>query len=204
MASAVSFIERTCPFQHASTQPAHRDHCCRSTLNRSRSKLDRIARGEFNERRKAAAHRAGALARWFPVARRTWWPTRIRMRRRGLPATLRHRWKRSGRESGGALRRTELLPLLLVRLLLASLLSLASPWTWIGAAGQRNLEPPGNGAASDNYRPPSSSPHILDCKLLANDSPAGNNCDALPEHAEGNVLHFRYTLFPKTIPKLCS
>uniref|UniRef100_A0A182VRA8 Uncharacterized protein n=1 Tax=Anopheles minimus TaxID=112268 RepID=A0A182VRA8_9DIPT len=90
MASAVSFIERTCPFQHASTQPAQRDFRCRSTHNRSRSKLDRIARGEFNERRKA---------RTTTLARRTWCP-RIRMLR-GASATLRHRWKRSARLSAG-------------------------------------------------------------------------------------------------------
>ncbi|XP_035899525.1 uncharacterized protein LOC118506460 isoform X2 [Anopheles stephensi] len=93
MASAVSFIERTCPFQHASTQPAHRDFRCRSTHNRSRSKLDRIARGEFNERRKART--SAILARTGPVARRPWCP-RIR-KLRGASATLRHRWKRSAR-----------------------------------------------------------------------------------------------------------
>ncbi|XP_050068146.1 uncharacterized protein LOC126556727 isoform X1 [Anopheles maculipalpis] len=96
MASAVSFIERTCPFQHTSTQPALRDFCCRSTLNRSRSKLDRIARGEFNERRKA---RTTILARTGPVARRTWCP-RIRMLR-GTSVTLRHRWKRNERLPAG-------------------------------------------------------------------------------------------------------
>ncbi|XP_049281728.1 uncharacterized protein LOC125763035 isoform X2 [Anopheles funestus] len=101
MASAVSFIERTCPFQHASTQPAHRDFRCRSTLNRSRSKLDRIARGEFNERRKA---------RTTVLARRPWCP-RIR-KLRGASAPLRHRWKRSaprfvpaGREAAPGYRR---------------------------------------------------------------------------------------------------
>uniref|UniRef100_A0AAG5D1L3 CUB domain-containing protein n=1 Tax=Anopheles atroparvus TaxID=41427 RepID=A0AAG5D1L3_ANOAO len=54
MASEVSFIERTCPFQHANTQPAHRDFRCQSTAaNLSRPfKLDRTASGEFHERRK--------------------------------------------------------------------------------------------------------------------------------------------------------
>ncbi|XP_053670442.1 uncharacterized protein LOC128720770 [Anopheles nili] len=105
MASAVSFIERTCPFQHASTQPAHRDHRCRSTHNRSRSKLDRIASGEFNERRKAR------------VPRRTWRP-RARTLRNPAPP-LRHRWKRSVRppadrhRAGPGLRR---LPFLVTRL----------------------------------------------------------------------------------------
>uniref|UniRef100_A0A182N5F6 Uncharacterized protein n=1 Tax=Anopheles dirus TaxID=7168 RepID=A0A182N5F6_9DIPT len=100
MASAVSFIERTCPFQHASTQPAHRDFRCRSTLNRSRSKLDRIASGEFNERRKARRTKNGgrpaSLATGGPVSRRAWHArARIRKLPRATSATLRHRWKRS-------------------------------------------------------------------------------------------------------------
>uniref|UniRef100_A0A182QEY0 Uncharacterized protein n=1 Tax=Anopheles farauti TaxID=69004 RepID=A0A182QEY0_9DIPT len=103
MASAVSFIERTCPFQHASTQPAHRDFRCRSTLNRSRSKLDRIASGEFNERRKArtkcGGRRPGTRATGCVVPRQAWYArTRLRKLPRATSViTLRHRWKRGER-----------------------------------------------------------------------------------------------------------
>ncbi|XP_050083113.1 uncharacterized protein LOC126569797 isoform X5 [Anopheles aquasalis] len=100
MASEVSFIERTCPFQHASTQPAYRDYRCRSTINRSRSKLDRSARGEFNERRKGNRHRqprrpTAAPIRDAKIVPRSW----NRYGKRKLcgasrtRAQLRHRWK---------------------------------------------------------------------------------------------------------------
>ncbi|XP_035782349.1 uncharacterized protein LOC118461287 isoform X4 [Anopheles albimanus] len=102
MASEVSFIERTCPFQHASTPLAYRDYRCRSTINRSRSKLDRRARGEFNERRKgnrrrqspslsAVAHRTDAS-----IVPRAWNRCGKRKHLCGASRTraqLRHRWK---------------------------------------------------------------------------------------------------------------
>ncbi|XP_049532032.1 uncharacterized protein LOC125949239 isoform X2 [Anopheles darlingi] len=95
MASEVSFIERTCPFQHASIQPAYRDYRCRSTINRSRSKLDRSARGEFNERRKGNRQSPTVALRDAKIVPRSW----SRCGKRKLcgafrtRAQLRHRWK---------------------------------------------------------------------------------------------------------------